>query len=330
MNLYRHSIISLVILILIFSVSVSIIAQTLPSNGKIAFASDQDGDFEIYTMNADGTNVQQLTFNADDDTSPVWSPDSNQILFTSDRNEYIGIFVMNADGSDQVSLTSELPSFGGRWSPDGTKIVFIVNTNSRGKDVYVMNADGSNKINLTNDRLFINTFPFWSNDESSIYFLTDRDSTPGTALDPVSLAVYTMNADGSNPVRVFGAGIGITSIDLSPDGSKIVFGVWRLNPTLIVWDLNTSQETVLADGFNTAGASPAWSPDGNQIVFLHSSISDSLNISIMDANGANRTTLFAPTPSTDFSGLDWQPVTSTTNTTKEDSALLIVNNHSAP
>jgi dipeptidyl aminopeptidase/acylaminoacyl peptidase len=117
-----------------------------------------------------------------------------------------------------------------------------------------------------------------------------------------------MNADGSNPVRLFGAGIGVTSIDLSPDGSKIVFGVWTLGPAIVVWDFNTAQETVLVDGINEGGSDPAWSPDGNQIVFVHSSVDNAPSITIMDANGANRTVLFAPNPPAGFFRLDWQPV----------------------
>ncbi|TRO54609.1 translocation protein TolB, partial [Candidatus Bathyarchaeota archaeon] len=45
------------------------------NNGKIAFNSDRDGNFEIYVMNADGSNVTRLTNNSDYDTVPWWSPD---------------------------------------------------------------------------------------------------------------------------------------------------------------------------------------------------------------------------------------------------------------
>jgi Tol biopolymer transport system component len=44
------------------------------SSGKIAFASDRDGNYEIYFMNADGTGQTRLTRNSADDYDPVWSP----------------------------------------------------------------------------------------------------------------------------------------------------------------------------------------------------------------------------------------------------------------
>jgi len=75
------------------------------SNGnKIAFQSDRDGDHEIYVMNADGTEVQQLTDNDDGYWVPVWSPDGNKIVFSSNRDGDYEIFVMHADGSNVVSL----------------------------------------------------------------------------------------------------------------------------------------------------------------------------------------------------------------------------------
>ncbi len=44
------------------------------ANGKIAFESFRDGNFEIYVMNADGSNQTNLTNNPADDFSPAWSP----------------------------------------------------------------------------------------------------------------------------------------------------------------------------------------------------------------------------------------------------------------
>lgn len=53
---------------------------------KIAFVSDRDSDFEIYVMDADGTNVAQLTNNVLYDGAPAWSPDCKKIAFHSDRD----------------------------------------------------------------------------------------------------------------------------------------------------------------------------------------------------------------------------------------------------
>jgi Tol biopolymer transport system component len=73
-------------------------------DGKIAFMSDRDGDYEIFVMNADGTGVTQLTDNNDGDGGSVWSPNGNKIAFHSNRDRDYEVFVMNADGSNVVSL----------------------------------------------------------------------------------------------------------------------------------------------------------------------------------------------------------------------------------
>ncbi|MFN8372768.1 MAG: DPP IV N-terminal domain-containing protein [Anaerolineae bacterium] len=49
-------------------------AEWSPDGTQIAFASNRDGDYDIYVMNADGSNVRQVTFNDVDDTNPAWVP----------------------------------------------------------------------------------------------------------------------------------------------------------------------------------------------------------------------------------------------------------------
>ena len=71
----------------------------------MAFASDRDGDYEIYAMNADGSNVTQLTHNSDDYAFSTWSPDGLRIAFESDRDGDWEVFAMNADGSNLIQLT---------------------------------------------------------------------------------------------------------------------------------------------------------------------------------------------------------------------------------
>src|SRR5215216_5466209 len=76
-----------------------------PDGRQIAFESDQNGDMEIYAMDADGTDVRQITDNAVHDEGPAWSPDGERMVFTSGPdNLHSDIYVMNADGSDRMRL----------------------------------------------------------------------------------------------------------------------------------------------------------------------------------------------------------------------------------
>jgi len=57
-------------------------------------------------MNADGSDVQRLTFNPAADVEPAWSPDGSRIAWRSERDGNAEIYVMNADGSNQTRLTT--------------------------------------------------------------------------------------------------------------------------------------------------------------------------------------------------------------------------------
>jgi regulatory protein YycH of two-component signal transduction system YycFG len=72
---------------------------------RIIFASNRDGDYEIYAMNTNSSNVMKLTDNPAFDFLPSWSPDGKMIVFSSDRDGNEEIYVMNTDGSNVVQLT---------------------------------------------------------------------------------------------------------------------------------------------------------------------------------------------------------------------------------
>lgn len=88
-----------------------------PDGTKIAFMSTRDGNAEIYTMNADGTNLRRLTRHPAIDVTPTWSPTGTHIAFTSDRSGTPQIYVMSADGLEVRKITSESYCDRPTWSP---------------------------------------------------------------------------------------------------------------------------------------------------------------------------------------------------------------------
>ncbi|MCI0521818.1 MAG: hypothetical protein L0Z70_16355, partial [Chloroflexi bacterium] len=75
-----------------------------PDGTKILFNSDRTGEYDVYVMNADGSEVINLTKNSAGDWNGVWSADGRSILFTSDRDGKDQLYIMNADGSGQTRL----------------------------------------------------------------------------------------------------------------------------------------------------------------------------------------------------------------------------------
>src|SRR5215831_2140295 len=89
-------------------------------SGKIAFVSGQNDQRKIFVVNADGSNLRQLTDNAPRDDNPRWSHDGKQIAFESYFGGTPKIYLINADGTGLRELkgngTGDLFPV---WSPDG-------------------------------------------------------------------------------------------------------------------------------------------------------------------------------------------------------------------
>jgi dipeptidyl aminopeptidase/acylaminoacyl peptidase len=212
----KYTIILLAALLLL-----ALAAYTLPvsaaSQGKIVFSSDRDGNFEIYTMNSDGSDLKSLTDNTANDEDPVWSSDGSKIVFSSNRDGNYEIYVMNADGTGQTRLTfNTVDDEDPAWSPDSSKIAF----ESYPYTIYVMNADGTDQTRLTpttppETSLIRDVDPTWSPDGSKIAFGNDD-------------GIYMMDLDGIRTLVISNQDISAGIVRAmepawSPDGSKIAY-----------------------------------------------------------------------------------------------------------
>jgi len=87
-----------------------------PDNMHVVFASDQDGDDEIFVVTRDGGPVRQLTHNSWEwDKHPSYSPDGGRIVYCSNASTgRMQIWTMNADGSDKHNISNNLYN---NWDP---------------------------------------------------------------------------------------------------------------------------------------------------------------------------------------------------------------------
>jgi serine/threonine-protein kinase len=159
-----------------------------PDGSQIVFASDREGTYDIYIMNADGSDVHRITFGGSAERSPNWSPDGNSIVYVSNEKGGNDIYVILVDGREQTRLTENVVTdYNPIWSPDGSKIVYI--SEARGNpDIWIMNADGSDVTQLTTD-LAADLVPGWSPDGDKILFISKRQGNGD---------LWVMNVDGSN------------------------------------------------------------------------------------------------------------------------------------
>ena len=273
-------------------------ASTPGQNGKVVFTSGRDANYEVYSMNADGSGAVNLSVNAASDMYPSVAPGHARIAFTSFRDGgNPEIYVMDADGSDQTRLTNEAGTDSqATWSPDGQQIAFRSDRDGDW-DIYVMNADGSGQTNLTNTP-GIDDAPAWSPDGGRILFESARDG---------NREIYTMNADGSGQANLTAQLGEDHDPSWSPDGQRIAFRTDRDgNDEIYTMTQGGALQVRLTNNAAT-DTEPAWSPDASKILF-RSSRDGNPEIYVMGTSGAAQTRL---TTISQFDGHpDWQALVS--------------------
>lgn len=171
-----------------------------PDGTKLAFASDRTGDWEIFIMNADGTDVTQLTSQSgSQEVAPAISPDGTKILFVSiTSGGDHEIWSMDIDGTVQTKLVDSANNDGAlgpdlgpaglnvlganvgfgistpSWSPDGSRFAFTSDRDGGDLDIFIADADGSNVIQLTSSSSD-DYDPFWLPNGEEIAFVSERD-----------------------------------------------------------------------------------------------------------------------------------------------------------
>jgi TolB protein len=171
---------------------------TIAPDGLITFTSTRDGDMEIYTMHADGSNVRRLTNRRGPDGGPFFSFDGQRIAFRGrqippgkELDDYLSLlkeglwrpgalelFVMDRDGSHlrQVTILGGA-NFAPSWTPDGSRLIFSSNHhNPRGRnfDLFTINIDGTGLEQITFNETF-DGFPMFSPDGTKLVFASNRD-----------------------------------------------------------------------------------------------------------------------------------------------------------
>jgi TolB protein len=256
-------------------------------NGKIAFATDRSGVFELYVMNADGSAQTPLLSNGNHPlrgVQPAWSPDGRKIAFKTDAAT---IAVVDANGSNARIVASAGVSDWPSWSPDSTKLALNGNGFS---DIYTVNADGSGLRFVASGLT-----PEWSPNGREIAF--GGRGVPG---------IYTVKPDGTDLRRL------TDRIDdapsWSPDGQRLTFE--RVQGGYDVMTMSRDG-TGITNVTNSPidETDPSWSPDGRRITFDGNASSSDVfhEVFIIGADGSDRTRLTNLSPASDILP-DWQPI----------------------
>jgi Tol biopolymer transport system component len=196
-------------------------------------------EYDIFTANADGSNIRQLTKTPGYDAEATLSRDGKWIVFTSTRNGDLDIYKMDTKGRRVQQLTNELGYDGGPFfSPDGKLIVYrsyhpkgeaatarykellaknLIEPNTF--EIWVMNADGTGKRQVTS--LGAASFaPFFTPDGKRIIFCTNYFATDPSKRN-FDLAIINLDGTGLERITYNETFDGFPMF--SPDGKKLVF-----------------------------------------------------------------------------------------------------------
>jgi TolB protein len=166
-------------------------ASYSPDGREIICSLSQDGNSELYVLDARGESPQRLTSNHAIDTSPCWSPTGREIAFTSDRDGTPQVYIMDREGGNVRRLTYELSyTDSPAWSPKGDRIAFVARMPG-GFEIYVCLADGRGLRPVVTGAS--NENPHWSPDGRHLVFASNRDGEN---------ALYVSDLDDQPPRRL--------------------------------------------------------------------------------------------------------------------------------
>jgi Tol biopolymer transport system component len=227
------------------------------TNGAIAFSAPVHGRDQVFTVNPDGTGLRQVTHLS----------------------------------------AGQLGVGGVSWSPDGRSLLYSVGYRHGPDAIFTSLADGSGATRISppcTGACLGDDNPVYSPDGLKIAF--ERAFGPIVNNNASGVAVFTMNADGSDLTRLSPATATNQQPQWSPDGTKIAFVHTNAQA------YGHAIEVMNADGGNVRrftpigidATDPRWSPDGKRLVFSNYADPvqhESANLFTMHANGTDRVQL---------------------------------------
>lgn len=189
-----------------------------PDGRYIAFISNRNGNYDVFRMNAEGSDVVRLTATDEAEIHPYWTPDSRQIVYNRrvPGERLYAIWIMNADGSGATELLrdSELNSYA-QVSPDGRLLVFDKwwgNDETNG-EIMIMDLESRALTRLTDNTVY-DGYPTWFPDSRHVLYSSEVDG---------AFRLFRIDVvDRRREQLTFGPGSDQRA-HVSADGSRIVF-----------------------------------------------------------------------------------------------------------
>ena len=245
-----------------------------PDGEKIAFASDREGTYDIWTIELANKQLTQVTKWAGNEYAPAWNYSGNRLAFISDNPDSKGIYCHSfLKNKTELVCKADGKLSGLSWRPDGTSITFVQQDFDESNLMRIW-LDMPEPMTITKDGE-VDVFPFkvsWITNHEYIYTadgkiikalteFNNKENIPFAATFKIKRPTYQRKK------RDFDTGKaefvkGITHPNIAPNGKDIVFQA--LNN--IWWQSQKGELHQITDDV-FAKLTPAWSPDGQQIIY---------------------------------------------------------------
>ncbi len=149
-----------------------------PDASEILYASNETGNMQLFIMNADGSDVRQITFaEGCYNGGPFFSPDGTRVIFRADREEahYLQIYMIDTDGTNEVKLTNNgAVNWAPYWHPNGEVIAYTTSLHGHHRyEIYLMNINTCVQCRLTDCPTF-DGLPVFNHDGTKIMWTSKR------------------------------------------------------------------------------------------------------------------------------------------------------------
>jgi TolB protein len=221
-----------------------------PDGSTIAFESFRDGNFEIYTANADGSNQNRLTSDPAGDSGPIWSPTANELVFVSNRFGNSDLLLLNPSGGVSTLTTNPAPDSAPAWSPDGNTIAFKTFSGEL-SNLCLIGRDGLNQRCLTSSPSEYGS-PAWSPNGNSVALTAKQANGYGVNIFDIKDAALT---------ELFSAGIEPSGKPAwSPEGLRLAFQAQSDGNMELYTVLIPTKEFLRITSVPAFDGEPIWSP----------------------------------------------------------------------
>lgn len=257
------------------------------ASGRIALVGNRTGRKELYLMDADGHNLQQLTRDNSINIAPRWGPGGRTLVYTSYLKGFPDIYLIElATGTRRRIAHYSGLNTGGAISPDGRQIAMILSKDGN-PELYIRDLHGGTPIRLTHTPRAAEASPSWSPDGRQIVYVSDQAGSP---------QLYIISREGGTPRRLTTRG----SQNVAPDWgannliayASLFGGRW----SICVIDPQ-SGETRQITGGDADYEDPSWAPNQRHLAAARS-IRYASKVVLLDTMGD------PPIVLTDSSG-DW-------------------------